>query len=450
MQSDVLVMTVGVGEEGKRVATLYDSMRSSIRTGSWARIVLLPSSITKEFAEELIRHVAADKATEVNLEVGETLARGDEEYEDRCFAHFDRELARLIESGVRASDIVVDYTRGTKAMSAAAVLAALSRGVDRIRYISGDRDPQKHTIIPGTERALDGRTTEAVFQRGLSEAKVLLRAGQFVAAAELLKKIERELPADHPGRRDARGGQEIARFWAAWDRFHYEDAVALARQVSVALPFWREGVPSQGQLNWLAELAKEPARPKKLSSVEDHRSLARSMADAHRRASVDLLQNAWRRWCLGNWDDALIRAFRSVELIGQAALCKHGILATAVCEADPRIQDWLKSAEMQNAKWSLRRPGYGNLPPQIAQPIIPKLLEFLGETKFARRLDKFDRVRNRHQSLLVHGMCSQVPDGKDLADLLSAIESLIGHENAGNAVLSRLSVFPFPAISKSG
>ena len=417
MQSDVLVMTVGVGEEGKRVATLYDSMRSSIRTGSWARIVLLPSSITKEFAEELIRHVAADKATEVNLEVGETLARGDEEYEDRCFAHFDRELARLIESGVRASDIVVDYTRGTKAMSAAAVLAALSRGVDRIRYISGDRDPQKHTIIPGTERALDGRTTEAVFQRGLSEAKVLLRAGQFVAAAELLKKIERELPADHPGRRDARGGQEIARFWAAWDRFHYEDAVALARQVSVALPFWREGVPSQGQLNWLAELAKEPPRPKK-----------------H----------------LGNWDDALIRAFRSVELIGQAALCKHGILATAVCEADPRIQDWLKSAEMQNAKWSLRRPGYGNLPPQIAQPIIPKLLEFLGETKFARRLDKFDRVRNRHQSLLVHGMCSQVPDGKDLADLLSAIESLIGHENAGNAVLSRLSVFPFPAISKSG
>jgi CRISPR-associated protein (TIGR02710 family) len=449
MQSDVLVMTVGAGEEGKRVETLYNSMRSSMSSGSWVRIVLLPSSITEEFAKELILHVARDSAARFNLEVGETLAAGDEEYEDRCFAHFDRELARLIESGVRASDMVVDYTRGTKAMSAAAVLAALGRGVDRIRYISGKRDPQKHTIIPGTERALDGRTTEAAFQRGLSDAKLLLREGQFVAAAELLKKIERELPAGHAGRREAQSGQEVARFWAAWDRFHYENAVALAKPVSAAGLFWREGAPSQGQLNWLAELAKEPPRPKKLSSVEDHRLLARSMANVHRRASVDLLQNAWRRWHLGNWDDALIRAFRSVELIGQAALCKQGILATAVCEADSRIQKWLKSPEMQSAKWSLRRPGYGNLPPQIAQPVIPKLLEFLGETKFAKCLEKLDRVKNRHQSLLVHGMCSQVPDGKDLAGLLSAIEDLIGEEDGGNAVFSRLSVFPFPAISKS-
>ena len=49
----VLVMTVGTGDLTRIEETLFTPLRKSIATDAWARVILLPSGMTEEFAEKL-------------------------------------------------------------------------------------------------------------------------------------------------------------------------------------------------------------------------------------------------------------------------------------------------------------------------------------------------------------------------------------------------------------
>lgn len=120
----VLVLTVGTGDIDNPEATLLDPMRKSVEDGEWDRIVLLPSRTTEESAQTLQGRIA-NPAVEIDV----LPESGQENNADVCFGHFDTVLARLIGSGFKPSNIVVDFTRGTKAMSAALVLAAIGRDI---------------------------------------------------------------------------------------------------------------------------------------------------------------------------------------------------------------------------------------------------------------------------------------------------------------------------------
>ena len=125
-----LVLTVGTGDLDRLEETLFTPLRKSIATEAWTRVVLLPSSVTEDFARTL-RHRLDGTAVEVS-----PLPAGDENDADAAYAHFDRVLATVLRD-VALEDVVVDFTRGTKAMSAALVLAAARRAVPRLRYVTG-------------------------------------------------------------------------------------------------------------------------------------------------------------------------------------------------------------------------------------------------------------------------------------------------------------------------
>jgi hypothetical protein len=66
--------------------------------------------------------------------------------------------------GLRPEQVYVDYTRGTKAMSAAADYVAIDLELAGVSYITGDAD-ERGQVITGTERLLSFRPLDLVFRR---------------------------------------------------------------------------------------------------------------------------------------------------------------------------------------------------------------------------------------------------------------------------------------------
>jgi len=302
-----LVMTVGTGDLDRLQETLFTPLRKSIATDAWARVILLPSSVTEEFARTLRERL---DGPEVDVS---PLAAGDENDADAAYAHFDRVLACALQH-VAPEEVVVDFTRGTKAMSAALVLAATRREVPHLRYITGARD-SRGMVTSGSEVVREIRTTFVDGQRRLDLARNLMLRGNFAAAETVLPDPEHPFAAVYPLDiiRTAGAVRTAARFYAAWDRLDYASAVAQGRR---ALPSgdWSTVWPTDAMRGWVRDLEWEPER-------SDHSAMAARL----RRLVVDLLANGERRVRDGQHEDALVRAYRTLELIGQVRLFDRGL-----------------------------------------------------------------------------------------------------------------------------
>ncbi len=303
----VLVMTVGTGDVTKLEETLLAPLRKSIATDAWTRVILLPSSVTEEFARRLWHDM---EGVEVAIR---PLPGGDENDADRAYSHFDAVLAETLQTAP-PERVVVDFTRGTKAMSAALVLAAARREIPHLRYITGSRDA-RGMVEAGREEVRQTRTTVVAGHRRLDLARDLIRRGNFPAAETVLPDPEHPSAALYPPDLIGVAGavRTAARFYAAWDRLDY----AAASGVDVAEPpndEWNELWPSPAARAWVSVLAREAER-----------SDCAAMAGWLRRLVVDLLANGERRLRQGQYEDALVRAYRVLELVGQVRLFDRGL-----------------------------------------------------------------------------------------------------------------------------
>ena len=342
-----LVMTVGTGDLDRLEETLFTPLRKSIATDAWARVVLLPSSVTEDFARTLWRRLDG-AAVEVS-----PLPAGDENDADAAYAHFDRVLASVLQDAA-PEEVVVDFTRGTKAMSAALVLAATRRAVPRLRYVTGRRD-QRGMVEPGSEQVRGIRTTTVDGHRRLDLARALFTRGDFAAVAHVLPDPLGPLAELYPNDfvHTASAVRSAARFYAAWDRLDH--AAAAAATVDAAAPpsdDWRRFWPTPEARAWVGVLAPEPERT-------NHGAMAARL----RRLAVDLLANGERRVRQGQNEDALVRAYRLLELIGQARLFDYGLDSANLDPDHDAVVTVRREAERKKRKPSPRAPAARCWPP---------------------------------------------------------------------------------------
>jgi CRISPR-associated protein (TIGR02710 family) len=417
-----LVLTVGTGTTDQLEESLLTPLRKSIEKGQWTKVVLLPSKQTSQTAFAL-----RDSNPKYPIEVRALRHAGDEEDADACFEHFERELARLHEADFPPHSVTVDFTRGTKAMSAALVLAAVVHGVPTLRYITSGRRDDRGVVVPGTEVPHDFPTARVTVRRDLDRAQQLLRAGQFAACERTCA-----IPPAGPLGSDVRWAKWAAQFWGAWDRFDYVAAAALHDSLNLRnRPGWMtEYSPPAAMLTLLKSLANRlPGEPAK--RVAPCRDLA-----------ADILGNARRRLAEGQTEEVLVRAYRVVELIGQYRLFSH-----ALDPADLKPpQEWLAR---QEASGSPVRPNFdGKL--QIGREAGASLLAFLKDP-LAARLSNLDwlgelSVNARNKSVLIHGFTARTRGKKaQIGELLSKVEQFFVEENSRNN--SRLLSAGFPFLS---
>lgn len=401
-QGRVLVLTIGTGTKGDLENTLFLPLGKSIEAGEWDRVVLLPSTETEARAQELAKRFSSLPSRI------ETLPRVRIENDsDACFAHFDEVLGNLIAEGYTSEQIVVDFTRGTRAMSVAAVLAAIRREIPRLRYVSGVRG-RGGTVIAHTEEIHEVRPAHAMGRRLLDQATRLLHHDDFAAVLDLVPDPDclsagLTLPVElHP---EAARMRRQAEFGAAWDRLDYAEAAQLAN-----------GLEARVAAKWVGRLAPSPDN-------SDHQSMARWL----RAVACDLLMNGRRRIRHRHFEDALLRGYRVLELVGQFKLFDHGHNTSRIepeNEAAKRLHRRMRKKGSHGfgrglgGKWTAGREVAARLLKELGDPVGEHLLE-LG------RRHAHSGLTARNRSILIHGFQTCAPDPGSLEALYDELEEFL-------------------------
>lgn len=409
-------MTVGTGDRTRLEESLFAPLRKSIATDAWTRLVLLPSTATGRFAETLRREIPGVESAV------RPLPEGAENDADAAYAHFDAVLAEALRE-TPPERVTVDFTRGTKAMSAALVLAAARREIPHLRYITGRRD-ERGTVVAGSEEVRGIRTAAVAGHRRLDLARDLMRRGNFPAAEAVLPETARPSAGLYPDDllETAAAVRTAARFYAA----------ASGAEVGEPPDGWKELWPTPAAREWVAALAEERKNPRRL-----------------RRLIVDLLANGERRLRQGQHEDALVRAYRVLELVGQARLFDHGFDSGALDPACPAVQavqariEKNKQAPLDTGRDGKLRTGrfqVARILKECGDPLAKRPLGFEDEALLKPTL--------RNNSLSIHGFAVAAPEEPEaLRGLFDKLAQLAKADAGADAVDGRLAVARIPSFA---
>jgi CRISPR-associated protein (TIGR02710 family) len=419
--SRALMLTVGTGNIDALETSLFTPLKKSITDGTWDAVVLLPSALTGENAEEMRRRLTGSP-----ISIRPLSKDGDENDADACYTVFDDEIERLLRDGFASDDIVVDFTRGTKAMSAALVLAGVRHNIPKLRYIFGSRD-QRGAVTAGTEVIGETTTVVALSHRQVDQARGLVERGSFGAALDLLPDPDSPFAAAFtaalPDPVTLRSMRRLVRFLAAWDRLDYRAATEEGIPQAGDLPAaWRRLCPTDAVAQWVKSLCNRPER-------SDHTAMAVWL----RRLTVDLLSNTERRVAHDQYEDALVRAYRVLELIGQTSLFDLGIDSERVPPDEPGVFSLVKDCKKKRSKLPDRncdgtlkasREFVARLLKRKGVPLGPELLKFADGAAALR-------PKSRNVSLLVHGFEAQATAQEDeWAAMIGCLWDLLRIERA--------------------
>ncbi|WP_022662641.1 TIGR02710 family CRISPR-associated CARF protein [Paucidesulfovibrio longus] len=410
-----LFLTVGTGTAEILRESMLVPLRKSILHGTWEEVVLLPSQKTTDSAKLLCEELQG-----IRLVVSPLPRPGQEDNADQTYAHFESVIAERIASGVPPGQMVADFTRGTKAMSAALVLAAARHGIPRLRYIIGERN-SSGSVKAGMEVVQEFSTTTASGHRLLDQALLVMTKGNFAAVQDILPAVEDPLEVVWPEavRELFSFARAAAAFYSAWDRLDYAEALRLLKSGIPECPdrAWARFTPGKDVAKHVKELAA--ARP----------NTNKECAAWVRIKAVDLLANGERRIRDRQFEDAYLRAYRVLELIGQVGLFVHGLDSSDIPKDNPAVQalqEKLKKKH-ENGFGMNRRTGNYTAPRELAA----RLLKFMDDPMGAKLLEvgKGGFTQARNNSLLIHGFtATQQATDESLRSIYADLERLLREE----------------------
>ncbi len=423
----VLFLTVGLGNPDKLEETLYTPISKSVTTGDWQRVVLLPSQETLEHARELKR-----RHPQRDVHIRPLPPGVSESDADACYDHFQGVIAEL--GGSSGGNMAVDITRGTKAMSAALLLAAFRHRIARVRYVEGDRDPANPgVVLPGSERVRDIHADIAFNHRAIDEARLLFLNGDFAAASILLRSLPQESTIEALAR--------ISDFYSAWDRLDYKSADEIHLDSEVPAR-WRPHVPSDEVRRWVHQLAK----PFPHRNDGGYSSL---MAARLRLLIVDLLANGERRVRQRQFEDAVLRAYRVLEMLGQARLFDRGLDSATLPVDHEVIREFqAELAKKGSAGFGVNQDGTLNAGRELVARLLKRLDDPLAPELLKVGTSGALRITSRNHSVLIHGYEAVGPGDQGLLDALyEELRQILRRDRADFEKDLKLARFPNSSTS---
>jgi len=341
------------------------------------------------------------------------------------------ETQSLIESLIRrryeSRDIVIDYTSGTKAMSAGVVLAGLDKKAGSLVYVSGKRDDNGR-VISGTEKVISSEPNR-IYAEGLFRKAVdLFNLCQFDGCLEILVK-SKDLIADSEFQNKISLLEVLASAYSAWDKFDLDKAFS---KINDNLP--DEELLAQWGIKSRIKANKEFLYKEKENFFCEERI-------------VDLLENARRRGDLEKkCDDAVARLYRLMEYIAQFKIAQKGLYlqdASGSFNADNLAIDKLP-ANLKDKYLKYKDPKDNKVKLGLYQnyDLLFDLQEDLGkffkENYEKGNLKKLLSLRNN--SILAHGFNSV--SEKTYKQMLEEVEKIINRMFPEIETLLKKAKFP--------
>ena len=334
---------------------------------------------------------------------------------------FDASVSQLIElgpvvrkwkAGGEACQVIVDFTGGTKCMSAGLALAA-QHWPCGFSYVGGHtRDKEGLGIVQdGAEQVVHHRNpAESLGRLVLEEALTLFQEqGAYAAAAMRLKETLRRM--DSPARK-----QEFSALaalfdaYAAWHRFDHQEASRYFGADFAKSTNHLKAVLGADTYECNQRIWKDTAHFLKRLTEQPGNS---------REKIIDLLANADRCAHFGFYDDAVARLYRATEAYAQWEL---GLLQftdtgnVAVNQLPRQLKE----------EWGFKanKEGFLKLGLQDDYRLLNELNHAAGHRFYSSNLDrKTSPLTARNQSLLAHGF---QPVGKPVfGNLRKALHELV-------------------------
>jgi len=410
----VLVATVGTGRERSDIA---DAIAFSFRRNGAGKLLMLCSRKSRaETVPEVEKLLAgADRRVDV-------CPAGLEDDVQGLFLYWQRRWEELLAGWLPAGRVVVDFTSGTKPMSAAAFALAIARGAAAVSYVVGPRD-QTGRVTVSTD-VVSFAPELVVAHQQLRLAAEHFNAGSYASARDIAGRYLKadDMPDEHL-RALARSVHYIAAAYAAWDRFDWKQAQSRFHQVAGEWDRWG-WVDSPGLLEANYGFVREAEKARKAGGW--------SVV-----MLADLLGSAQRCMDRADWDDAAVRLYRACEMLAQLALKQQGLMDGTRVMVD-RLAGRLPAGELDGLKARADERGKVRLGLRDSYRLLGQLGHPLAEEFF--RLYGRDAhgplanaVSARNGSLLGHGV---VPIGQDKAEelrghVLALAENFCGQELGG-------------------
>lgn len=354
-----LVITVGTGV-GKATNSLASGIAYSIKTHHPDKVIFVVTEGSER--DTLPKVVKKAKLEECDIR----RIRNMDDIE-AIYADVKNVLSDLAREGFSPEDMVVDYTSGTKAMSAGAAMAAIDFGVEVLSYVAGKREGG--IVVPGTEKPVLIRPYKVVIESQLKTLVQLFNVYQFDACLRILQQL-REKTSESEIQERLQHYEKICKAYSAWDKFNHVEAFGALREIED----YSQNKEFLGKL--LNEKEKEPFR------------------------IADLLNNSRRRSEEGKYDDAVARLYRTVELIAQYRLRVKFRIDSSNVELDKihlYLQD--KYEKMRDEKGKIRLGLIKNY--ELLKDMDDELGRRFSENKKLQGL-----LNKRNESILAHGLSS--------------------------------------------
>ncbi|HXF54795.1 MAG TPA: TIGR02710 family CRISPR-associated CARF protein [Hyphomicrobiaceae bacterium] len=310
-----------------------------------------------------------------------------------CVAHL-RKLRPNIETWVARGPtfrVVVDYTGGTKCMSAAIGIQA-SRWPCQFSYVGGKQRTKEGlgVVVSGAEMILyEENPWNALGYQAVDDFVMLFDQHAFVAAESLARRAKEKVTLLER-KREFAALEHLAKGFDAWERFDPKSAKAAFDNVT----------KGANDLRAVLGNAKAESVLQELRRIAQHLQALCEADVPSRHHVVDLLANAKRRHDEGRYDDAVARLYRAIEATAQLALKeRHGFDSTGLV----RIE---QLPESLRERWGPKaKNGTLALGLQDSYALLASLGDPLGE-KF-RQAGLNDETKSplnaRNRSILAHG-----------------------------------------------
>lgn len=298
-----------------------------------------------------------------------------------CWRTTAQLVRSVIREGYSPAEICIDFTSGTKAMSAGCVLAGASFECGNLSYVGGGKRDINGRVVSGTERIIILTPNEFFIDQRRRMIKDFFNIFQFDACIKLIDDARTKSMAQEV--RDELGLLEmLVSAFSFWDKFDHLKAASYFRNL-------------RGKFDtlWQIDTSRSKEIVFKIAKQQEKYAASGDIKDKYSdEILADLLANADRRAEEGKYDDAVARLYRAVEVVAQMLLARRNIDTSGVKIEDLPV-DWQE--EYRESRESIK----------IGQEKAFSLLESLGE-ETGREYRENKNLRNylskRNSSILAH------------------------------------------------
>jgi len=305
----------------------------------------------------------------------------DAEDVEGCWKTTSQLVRNLFQNGYDPAEICIDFTSGTKAMSAGIVLAGAGFECENLSYVGGGKRDENGRVISGTERVIILTPNEFFIDQRRRMIKDFFNLSQYEACINLIDEARRKsMASDVQDEMDKL--KLLVYAYSFWDKFDHLKAATYFQKLQGKFDTqWN--IDTDYSKEMVFRISKQLEKYDASSNIRDKYS---------EEVLADLLANADRRAKEGKYDDAVARLYRAVEVVAQMLLARRNI-DTSKVEIKDLPTDW--QVEYRESREPIK----------LGQEKAFSLLESLGE-ETGREYRANKNLRNylskRNSSILAH------------------------------------------------